>query len=126
METVRSSFVEEGRYHYEIGLWGFGFNVFDQEKEGVVGEGLSEYPYLLILTKLRTGDRKNQFERMNMKVYEENGKYAGMLNGRYRNVWRFSSNVFCKNIGFLVSAPDFGPGGVEAVGEGRCAKDKWK
>ena len=32
--------------------------------------------------KISPGDWKNQFERMNMKVYEANGKAVGMVNGR--------------------------------------------
>ena len=47
-----------------------------------------------------------------MKMYEYNGKALGMVNGRYRKVWRFSSNEFGKNIGCVVSAPNFGLGGL--------------
>ena len=61
--------------------------------------------------KIWPGDWNNQLEMINMKVYEENGKSPGMLNGRYRKVWHFSSNAFWKNIGFLVSVPTFGLGG---------------
>ena len=38
--------VEEGNDHDEIGLRGFGFNLFDKDEEGVVREVFSEYPYL--------------------------------------------------------------------------------
>ena len=46
---------EEGKEYDGIGLRWFGFNVFDKDKEGVVSEGLSEYPYLLMLMKLWPG-----------------------------------------------------------------------
>ena len=47
----------------------------------LVIEGLSEYPYLLILMKLWPGYWKNHLERINMKVDEDNGKYVVMVNG---------------------------------------------
>ena len=34
--------VEEPSYHEDIGLRGFGFNVFDKDEEGVVKEGHGE------------------------------------------------------------------------------------
>ena len=73
--------------HDEMGLWGFYFNLFDEEREGVVIEVLSEYPYLLILMKIWIGGWNNQSKRMNMKVDEDNGKYLGVMNGLYRKVW---------------------------------------
>ena len=88
------------------------FNFFDEYEQGIVREGLSEYPYLLMSMKLFPGGCKNQLERMNMKLDEDNGKAAGMVNGRARTFWRFSSNTFWKNIGCLVSAPTFGIGGL--------------
>ena len=45
---VNDHVVEEPTDHEKIGLRGFGFNVFDQYKEGVVREGSSNFPYLLI------------------------------------------------------------------------------
>ena len=48
---------------------------------------------------------------MNMNVDGENGKAAGMVNGRAKKVRNFSSNKFWKNIGCLVSASTFGTGG---------------
>ena len=44
--------VEEPTDNEEIGLWGFDFNYFDEDEEGVVREGSSDLPYLLILIKL--------------------------------------------------------------------------
>ena len=42
-----------------------------------------------------------------MKVNEDNSKALGMVNGQYKNNWRFSSNDFLNNIGYLVSDPTF-------------------
>ena len=64
-----------------IGIRGFNFNFFDEDEEGVVRELFIKYPSLLMLMKLSTGDWKNKFEMMNMKVHEENGKAVGMVNG---------------------------------------------
>ena len=108
---VDNNIVEEGNDHDEIGLRRFGFNLFDIDKEGVGREELSDYPYLLMTMKIWRVCWKNQLERMNIKVDEGNGKAVGMVNGRYRQVWRFSSNEFWKNIGCLISAPTFGFGG---------------
>ena len=44
--------VEEPTDHEEIGLWGFYFNFFGEDEEGVVREGSSEFPYLLMLINL--------------------------------------------------------------------------
>ena len=61
-----------------------------------------------MLTKIFPGDWKNQLESMNTKVDEDNGKPAGMLNGRAWKVCQFSSNEFGNNIGCIVSDPTFG------------------
>ena len=45
----------------------------------MVREGLCEYPYSLILMKLRPRGWKNELKRMNMKVDEDNGKAVGMV-----------------------------------------------
>ena len=100
--------------------------IFDKVEEGVVGEGLSQYLYLLMFMNLRPGHLKNQLESINIKVDKDNGKSVGMVKGRARKFWRFSRNEFWKNIGCLVSAPNFGLGGVEDVGEVRGSKDKQK
>ena len=42
-EVVGDHVVEEPTYHDEIGLQGFDFNVFDQDEEGVVREGSSDF-----------------------------------------------------------------------------------
>ena len=96
------------RQEYE----GFDFYLFGEDQEGVVREGLSEYPYLLMLINIFPGYWKNQLEMMNMNMGEENGKSEVMVNRRARKVWRLSSNEFWKNIGCLVSAPTFGIRGL--------------
>ena len=41
---------------------------------GICREGYSEFPYLLMLIKLRPGDWKTHFKRTDIKVDEDNGK----------------------------------------------------
>ena len=86
--------VYERNGHDEIGVQGFGFNLFDEGGYGVFREEFSVYTYLFILTKIWPGDWNNHLERINMKVDKENGKSPLMVNGRYQEVWRFSSNEF--------------------------------
>ena len=64
-----------------------------------------------MLMKICTGYWNNQLERMDMKVEEDNGISAGMVNGRAWKVRQFSSNEFWKKIGCLISAPNFGLAG---------------
>ena len=91
-EVVDDHVVEEPSDHEEIGLRGFDFNVFNEDEEGVVREGSSEFPYLLMLIKLWPGYWMNQLKRMNRKVDKENGKEFNKVNVRYQKVLRFSSN----------------------------------
>ena len=88
-EVVEYHVVEEVKDHDDIELRGFGFNLFDFDEQGVVRERLSEYPYLLMLIKLQPGYCKNQLERINKKVDEENVKAAGMVNIWYQKFRRF-------------------------------------
>ena len=110
-EVVNDNVVEDPTDHDDIGLCGFYFNLFDKDGKGVGKEWSSEFPYLLILIKLWTGNRKSQLNSTNQNVDEENGKALGKGNGRYRKVCQFYSNELWKNIGCLVSAPTFGLGG---------------
>ena len=73
-----------------------------------------------MLIKLWLGGWNNQSKRMNMKLDEENCKSLGVMNGRYRKVWQFSRNEFWKNIGCLVSAPNFGLGGSRLLDKGEA------
>ena len=109
-EVVDYHIVEEPTDHEEIGLWGFDLKFLDEDEEGVVREGSSDFPYLIMLIKLWPGNWNNQLKRMNQKADEDNGKASGKINLRYRKVCRFSSNEFWKNIGCLVSAPTFSLG----------------
>ena len=51
-EVVNYHVVEEVNDHYKIGLWGFDFNLFGEDKKGIVREVSSEFPYLLMLIKI--------------------------------------------------------------------------
>ena len=51
-EVGNNHVVEEGVEHEELGLRGFDFNLFDEEREGCAGDDVKELPYLLILMKL--------------------------------------------------------------------------
>ena len=51
-EVVDNHVVEEGVEHEDLGLRGFNFNLFNEEREGCVGDDAKELPYLLILMKL--------------------------------------------------------------------------
>ena len=108
-------FIEDPTDNEDTGLRGFDFNVFDKDEEGVVREGSSEFPYLIMLIMLLPGNWKTQLKRMNQKVDEDNGKSLNKDNVRYRKVCQISGNEFWKNIGCLVSAPTFGIRGVEDV-----------
>ena len=107
--VVGDHVVEDPSDHKDIGLRGFDFNIFDEDKEGVVREGCSE-PYLNFLIKPWPGYWIDQLKRMNLKSDEENGKQLVKGNVWYCKVRRFSSCEFWKNIGCLVSAPTFGFG----------------
>ena len=84
--------VEEPTDHEEIGLQGFDFNVFDKDEEGVVREGSSEFPYLLMLIKLCPGVWMIQLKRINQKAEKDNRKALNKGNVWYRKVPRFSRN----------------------------------
>ena len=68
-EVVDDHVLEEPTDHEEIGLRGFDFNYFDEDEEGVVREGSSDFPYLPMLINIFPGYWKNQLKRMNQKVY---------------------------------------------------------
>ena len=86
MGNDRRSCCRGGKYHDEIGLWGFSFSFFGKDEEGFGKEGFIVYSYLLILTKIWTEYWKNQLERIDMKVDEDTGKSAGMVNVWYRKI----------------------------------------
>ena len=67
----------------QIGLQGFYFNFFDEDKEWVSREGLSDYPCLSILMEIWPGYWKNYLKNMYMAVYQDNSNAAGMVNGQY-------------------------------------------
>ena len=65
-EVVGDHVVEEPCDHEDIELKGFSFNIFDEDKEGVVREECNG-PYLKMLIKLWPGDWVDQLKRMNKK-----------------------------------------------------------
>ena len=91
-EEVDNHVVEDPTDHEEIGQRGFDFNVFDQDEEGFVREGFSEFPYLIMLIKLLNGYWMTQLKRMNQKLDEDNGNALNKVNVRYRKLRWFSSN----------------------------------
>ena len=76
--------VEEETDHDEIGLWGFDFNLFDKDKKEVGRERSSNFPNLLMLIEIWTGDLMTKLKRMNQKGDEKNGKSMGIGNVQYR------------------------------------------
>ena len=116
-DVVNNHVVEEGVEHEELGLRGFDFNLFNEEREGCVGDDVKELPYLLMLMKLWPGDWEEQLERMNKILDDEDGRLGTQENGRFWKLQRFSRNELWKNIGCLLLAPTFGLGGVKTVGE---------
>ena len=73
-EVVDDHVVEYLTDHEEMGLRGCDFNVFNHYEEGVVRDGSSEFPCLLMLMNICTVNWKTQFKRMNQKVDEYNWK----------------------------------------------------
>ena len=55
-EVVDNHVVEYPTDHDEIGLQGFDLNVFDKDEKGLVREGSSEFPYLLMSIKIWPGN----------------------------------------------------------------------
>ena len=49
---------------------------------------------------------------MNKKVDQDNGRGGTQENGQFWKLWRFSRNKFWKNIGCILSAPNFGLRGL--------------
>ena len=66
--AVENHAIEEGNEHGEIGIQGFYFGYFEEDREVVVREGLSEYPYLLILINICPEYCKYKLEKINMKL----------------------------------------------------------
>ena len=68
-EVVDDPVIEEVNNRDEIGLQGFYFNFFDEDKEWVSREGLSDYPCLSILMEIWPGYWKNYLKKMYIAVY---------------------------------------------------------
>ena len=66
--------VEESPDHKVIVPRGFDFNFFNQDEEGIVKEGSSEFTHVLMFIKLWPWDWITQLNSTNQKVDEDNGK----------------------------------------------------
>ena len=117
-EVVEDHFVEEPTDHEEIGLWGLYFNFFDEDEEGFVIEGSSEFPYVLMLINIWPGNWNTQFKRTNQKVDEENGKSLGKVNVQYQKVHRFPEMNFGRTLVVLFQLLSLVLGG-QGCGRGR-------
>ena len=73
-KVVDDHVVEDPHHHEDIGLLGFDFKIFDKDEEGVVRDGSSEFPYLVMLINLWPDNWNTQLKRMNKKVDKDNGK----------------------------------------------------
>ena len=62
---LNNHFVEEADDHDAIGLRGVNFNLLGKYEKGVGREGSSEFPYLIMPIKIRTGYWKTQLKRKN-------------------------------------------------------------
>ena len=69
-QVVDDHVVEVRVEHKELGLQGFYFNLFGEERQGCVADNVRQLPYLLMIVKLCTGDWEEQIDRMNKKVDE--------------------------------------------------------
>ena len=107
-EVGNNHVVEEGVEHEELGLRGFDFYLFHEERGGYVGNDVKYFPYLLILIKLWPRHWEDQINRMNKKVDEDNGRGDPEWNELFQKLRRFSRNGFWKKNGCILSAPTFG------------------
>ena len=73
-EIINDHVDEEGVEHEDQGLQGFDFDLFDEEREGCVGDDVGELTDLLMLTMLWPGDWWEQLDRMKNKVDQDNGR----------------------------------------------------
>ena len=110
-EVVDDHVVEDGVEHEDVGLRCFDFNLFDEERDGCVGDDVKLLPYLLMIMKLLNGDWEEHIDPMNKKVDKDNERRGNQDNGRFQKLRRFSRNEFWENIGCLLSEPTFGLGG---------------
>ena len=84
--------VEEGFEYEDLGLRGFDFNIFDEERERYVGDDVKYFPCLFMIMKLWPGYLEYQLGRMKNKLDEENGRGGTQKNRKIGKLWRFSRN----------------------------------
>ena len=88
------------------------------------GKRLNNYNYLLLLIKIWTREWDNQFEMMNMREDEKNGKY--LVRGRIRKFRKRSSNEYCDNMVCIILEPTFDVGGYRLWEKEEGGMYKWK
>ena len=59
-EVVDNHVVEEEVEHEELSIRGFDFNLFDEDREGCVGDDVKEFTYLLMIINLWSRDWEEQ------------------------------------------------------------------
>ena len=111
LEVVDDHVIEEGVEHEDIGIEGFGFNLFDEDMERCVGDYVKEFPYLIMFIKLWPRYWEEQIYQMNKKMDEENGRGGTKEDGIFEKLRRFSRKQIWRTIGCHISAPTFSLGG---------------
>ena len=64
--------IKENNQYGAIGIHGFGYKLFEEDKGGGVQEVLYGYPYLKHIIQLWPGDLVDQMEKVNEEVVEKN------------------------------------------------------
>ena len=85
-QVVDDHVVQEGVEYEELGILGFDFNLFDEEREGYVGYDVKELPYLLMIMKLWTSYWEEELYHMNKKVDQDNGIGETQKNGLFGKI----------------------------------------
>ena len=67
--------------HGQLGLRGFGFNLFDEKREGCVGDYVKDLSYLLMIIVLWPVGWQEQLDQMNKKADKDNGRGETQENG---------------------------------------------
>ena len=93
--------VDEGFEHKELGIQGFGFNLFDEDREGCVRGYVKEFPYLLMIIKLWPGGWEEQLDHMNTKVDKYNGRGGINIMDNFGSFGGFQGMDSVRTLGFL-------------------------
>ena len=101
--------IEEKEYYKEIGLRGFDYSLFEENKGRGEQEGLDRSPYMKHLIKLWPGDWEKQMEKMNEAVCMKNR--VTLNGGGKRQVKKCTRQEFWKCIGCILSDVTYGKKG---------------